>query len=152
MGIREGRGRWITYETGVLSTATFVKGSLTGFVAGTVREYASSQSQALGIALANSVDSLPAGKAKVKVPTGADVTAWAVVPAGISASSLSFGLNIGIVKSGNTVDNITWNVSQNSALGVLTGRYVLSPISEAEFVPNGINWVLGASSAVTALA
>ena len=151
MGIREGRGRWATYETGTTSAATFVRGSLLGLFQGLAKEYASTQSQALGIALANSVDSLPPGKAKVRVPVDAACTAWAVIPTGISASSLSMGINIGIVKSGNTVDNLAWNVSQVSALGVLTGRYVTSPVSEAEFVPNGVNWTLGATSAATQL-
>lgn len=148
MGIRPGRLTGIdkvTFDT--LSTATFREGSLVNLTpARLVREYASTDSQALGIAAHNSVDSLPAGKVVVFLPKPGE-TYWGRLDTGISASSLSAGIQIGIAKSGNTVDTIAFNPgSAFSRIGVLTGRYAISPVSEAEFAWNTVNGVFYAGS------
>lgn len=150
MGLREGRGRWVTYDFDTTSTATFRQGSLVNLnPARTVREYASTDSQALGIAQHNSTDSLPAGKVLVKVPASGDCTFWADVGT-VSASSLSAGIVVGITKSGNTVSLIDYTVgSAFSRLGVLTGKYTLSPISQVEVAPNSNTWVVYGASTVT---
>lgn len=151
MSLREGRGRWTMFQFDVLSTATFIRGGLTSVSPiGQVREYLSIHSVALGIAMHDSVNSLPAGKAIVKVPDGADCTAWITMPVGIAASALSAGQPMGSTKSGN--DHVFQaNPSLTSRLGITTGRFTISPLSEAEFVPNVTNWAIGAVSIVTAL-
>ena len=85
------------------SAATFRKGSLVNLTpARNVDEFLSTDSQFLGVAAHNSVDSLPAGKVNILIPLpGARMTVD--VPAGLVASELSLGQVGTIVKSGNTV-------------------------------------------------
>jgi hypothetical protein len=149
--LREGRGRWTMLQFDTLSTATFVRGALTSLSPiGQAREYLSIHSVALGIAMQDSVQSLPAGKVQIKVPNDADTSFWITMPVGIAASALSAGQPMGSTKSGN--DHVfTANPSLTSRLGITTGRYLLSPVSEAEAIPNATNWAFGQVSIVTAL-
>jgi hypothetical protein len=134
-----------------LSTATFIRGALTSLSPiGQAREYLSIHSVALGIAMGDSTASIPAGKVQIKVPNDADTSAWITMPVGIAASSLSAGQPMGSTKSGN--DHVFQaNPSLTSRLGICTGRYITSPTSEAEFIPNATNWSFGAVSIVTSL-
>lgn len=151
MSVREGRGRWTMLQFDTLSTATFIRGALTSLSPiGQAREYLSIHSVALGIAMGDSTASIPAGKVQIKVPNDADTSAWITMPVGIAASSLSAGQPMGSTKSGN--DHVFQaNPSLTSRLGICTGRYITSPTSEAEFIPNATNWSFGAVSIVTSL-
>lgn len=152
MGIREGRGRWVTMQFPADSSATFSKGDLVAFnPARTVRRYSSIQSVALGIALNASANSLPAGTVLVKVPDAADCTMWVRTLTNVAASSLSAGLPVGVASDATYTDLLDTSPGSNfSRLGILTGRYSLSPYSEAEVTPNTISWAYGAASIVTA--
>lgn len=101
------------------STATFVYGSLVGLnPARNLVEYTSVSSAAVGIAMQNSVNSLPPGKVVVAIPT-AGATFYA--PTGtLALSSLSIGQAVGIKKSGNTVDQVDQTItSMVSIIGTI---------------------------------
>ncbi len=151
MSLREGRGRWTMLGLDTESAATFIRGAAVGLsTIGRVKEYTSTQSQILGIAMHASADSLPAGKVVVKVPCDADNSFWITTLTNVAASSLSAGQGVGCVKSGN--DHVAvFGGSLVSQIGISTGRYRLSPVSEVECIPNGINWAFGSTSAVTVL-
>lgn len=103
-GLIPARGEWHTKWFEVLSTATFQKGAAVNFDAAyRVREYLSTDSQLLGIALSNSTASTPIrglNMVAVAVPT-MGATAMSDLTTGIAQSSLSIGRNICIYKQGN---------------------------------------------------
>lgn len=86
--VPSGKG-WKIKSFGIGST--FTKGDALGLnPARTVRPYLSTDSQFLGVAMHDSISSLPAGQVLVAIPeAGAEATID--VPAGIGSSSLSFG-------------------------------------------------------------
>lgn len=101
------------------STATFVYGSLVALnPARNLVEYTSVSSAAVGIAMQNSVNSLPPGRVVVAVPTAG---ATFMAPTGtLALSSLSIGQAVGIKKSGNTMDQVDATItSQISVVGVI---------------------------------
>ena len=122
MALQPNRGPWTQRLFDSNSTATFVGGSLVALNPRRLLvEYTSVTSGAVGIAAHDSVDSLPAGKVTVFVPS-AGCTMW--VPTGTTAlSALSLGQTVGIKKSGNTVDQIdTVLTSAVSAIGHIYGK------------------------------
>lgn len=121
MALIPNRGPWEQRLLDSNSTATFVKGSLVALAPDRrVIEYSSVKSAALGIALHDSADSLPAGKVLVAVPT-AGCTFWAQTGT-LATSALSIGQACGISKSGNTVDQVDTTVaSRLSTVGVIYG-------------------------------
>ena len=132
------RGTWGKRLLDSKSTATFVRGSAVGLSPDrSVIEYASVQSQWLGIALNSSVDSLPMyplSKTLVAIPTGADCTMMVPMATNIARSALSIGTPVGIKKSGNTFDQLD-EVPQASAfsrIGIIYGPPILSPLSQIE--------------------
>lgn len=128
------RGAWEyeLFNTG--SAVTFRQGSLVQFAADrTLSEYSGGEPNFLGIAMHNSVNSVPAGKVLVAVPTNGNCTALADVPAGLTASQLSLGESLGITKSGNTVSVITTGfTSSASRCVVVRGACRISPVSQIE--------------------
>lgn len=121
LGLRPARGQWEPRTFDSNSTATFRGGSLVALnPRRLVVEYTSVSSAPLGIAAHNSVDSLPAGKCVVFVPT-AGATFWAQTGT-LALSALSLGQTVGISKSGNTVDQVDATLtSAVSAIGHIYG-------------------------------
>ena len=113
------RGDWQQRLLDSNSTATFVKGSLVALnPRRLVVEYTSVSSAAVGIALHNSTDSLPAGKVLVAIPNGL-CTFWAQTGT-LATSALSLGQAVGIKKSGNTVDQVDATITSTvSVIGMI---------------------------------
>ena len=122
MALIPNRGDWQQRLFDSNSTATFVKGSLVAFNPRRLLvEYTSVTSGAVGIALHDSADSLPAGQCLVAVPS-AGATFWAQTGT-LALSALSLGQTVGIKKSGNTVDQVDGTLtSAVSAIGHIYGK------------------------------
>lgn len=134
MGMVPNRGRWEYELFDTTSTATFVKGSLVQLAGNRqLSEYSGGEASCLGIAMHSSVQSLPAGKVLVAIPTSGACTAIADVLAGDTSSNLSLGEAVSIQKSGNTVSYVTTvYTSAASNVCVIRGAPILSPTSMIE--------------------
>ena len=135
MGLVPARGNWEyeLFDTG--SAVTFRQGSLVQFAGDrTLSEYSGGEPNWLGIAMHNSVNSVPAGKVLVAIPSaGGGCTAIADLIAGDAASGLSLGQAVGIQKSGNTVSFVTTGfTSAASKIAVIRGGVRISPVSAIE--------------------
>jgi len=135
MGLVPARGEWRYRLLTSNSTATFVAGSLVAFNPRRLLvEYTSVSSAAVGIALGNSVNSLPQGKVLVAVPSGGpECTFWA--PTGtLAVSALSLGQAVGIKKSGNTMDQVDATITSTvSVIGTIySGPYDTSGVTKVE--------------------
>jgi hypothetical protein len=151
MGLQPCRGDWGIRLFDSNSTATFVTGSLVALNPRRLLvEYTSVSSAALGIAAHNSVDSLPAGKVLVFVPSGGDCTFWAQTGT-LAVSALSLGQYVGIKKSGNTVDQVDGTLtSAVSAIGGIFGPVRdTSGVSKIEVYWAPTQWVFGSASTTT---
>jgi hypothetical protein len=136
-----------TYD--VDSAATFRKGSLVNLTpARNVDEFASTDSQFLGVANHNSVDSLPAGKVNLSVPLpGAKMIVD--VPAGFVASELSLGQAGTIYKSGNTVSYLTVLTGSAMTRHVVICGPLLSATSQIEVALTADGRVFNSGSTAT---
>jgi hypothetical protein len=134
MGLVPARGRWSYERFATASAATFRQGSLVQLNTDRdLSEYSGGENSFLGIAMQNSVNSLPAGYVVVALPTDGACTAFADLPTGVAASSLSLGQAYGLTKSGNTVSQLTTSfTSTGGKIVVIRGAPVLSPISQIE--------------------
>lgn len=133
------------------STATFVQGSLVALNPRRLLvEYTSVSSAAVGIAVHDSANSLPAGKVLVHVPSGGDCTFWAQTGT-LGLSALSLGQTVGIKKSGNTVDQVDGTLtSAVSAIGSLYSPVRdTSGVSRIEVYWAPTQWVFGSASTNT---
>lgn len=144
MSLRPNRGDWKYRLFDSHSTATFTEGSLVAFdIRRDVIEYSSAQSQPIGISMHRSVDSLAhPGKVLVAVPLGGECTFWANTGT-IAVSSLSLGQRVGIIKSGNTVDQLSVAYSTASQVGYIYGKIQdTSTVSKIEvyWTPTGNVW------------
>lgn len=140
IGAIPARGRWRYEEFDTLSTATYRLGSIVKLHgARTVSEYSGGEASLLGIALSNSVDSLPAGKVIVALP-GPGCTAFVDVPSGVGASSISVGQAVGFYKSGNTVSTITFSYTSAAGKVAVIEKPIDSALSKIEvsFLANAI--------------
>jgi hypothetical protein len=144
------RGDWQNRLFDSNSTATFVKGSLVALNPRRLLvEYTSVSSAAVGIALHDSADSLPAGKVLVAVPS-AGATFWAQTGT-LAVSALSLGQTVGIKKSGNTVDQVDGTLtSAVSAIGHIYGSVKdTSTVSVIEVMWAPTQHVFGSASTNT---
>lgn len=134
MGLTPARGLWEYERFATGSSVTFREGSLVQFAGDrTLSEYSGGEPNFLGIALHNSVNSLPSGYVTVAIPTSGNCTAFADMPTGLTASQLSLGESLGITKSGNTVSYITTGfTSSASRCVVVRGIPITSPVSRIE--------------------
>jgi predicted NAD/FAD-dependent oxidoreductase len=109
-----------TYDSN--STATFVKGSLVNLTPRRfVKEFSSTDSQFLGVALHNSANSLPPGKCVIAIPKPG-ATMWIDTATNVAGSAMSLGQAVTIVKSGNTVSTADFAPpSTMSTFGVVMG-------------------------------
>lgn len=106
IGLVPARGPWETRWFETASAATFAKGSLVNFNnAYRLKEYASTDSQAVGIALSYSTQSTSIrglDMVAVALP-GPGCTAYSDVTTGVAQSSMSIGQKIGVYKQGNVM-------------------------------------------------
>lgn len=146
------RGDWTYRLLDSNSTATFVKGSAVALAPDRrVIEYSSVKSAMLGVAMHNSVDSLPPGKVVVAIPNGADCTLMVPMATNLAASALSLGTPVGVTKSGNTVDRLDEapQASAFSRIGLIYGPPILSPVSQIEVALVNTAGIFFSSSTVT---
>lgn len=135
MGLVPARGEWRHRLLASNSTATFVAGSLVAFNPRRLLvEYTSVSSAAIGIALGNSTDSLPAGKVLVAIPSGGPECTFMAPTGTLALSTLSLGQAVGIKKSGNTVDQVDQTITSTvSCVGVIySGPYDTSTVTKVE--------------------
>lgn len=107
LGFTLGSGPWEIRQFNTNSAATFLKGSLVELNgARDVVEYASTSSSCLGIAMHDSVNSLPAGKVLVAIPKPGCTATCDLAP-GLAASVISVGQAQGVGKRGNYMSFVT---------------------------------------------
>jgi hypothetical protein len=150
MALIPNRGDWQLRLLDSNSTATFVKGSLVALNPRRLLvEYTSVSSAAVGIAMHDSADSLPAGKVVVAVPS-AGATFWAQTGT-LATSALSLGQTVGIKKSGNTMDQVDATLtSAVSAIGHIYGSVKdTSSVSVIEVMWAPTQHVFGSASTNT---
>lgn len=127
-GFIEGRGNWFYDLMDVTAASNISQGTAVGLAgARTVSEYSGGQAGLLGFLKHASIDSLPAGKVIVAIPTPG-CTAFCDVPTGIGASTISVGETFGITKSGGVTSFIT-TAAYSAASRVVT---VVGPIRTAD--------------------
>lgn len=155
LGVIPARGCWEYRLANTASAATFLKGCVLSLnPARTVREYLSTHSSAYGIAMCDSVNSLPAGKVVVAVPTPG-CTAMADLSTGVVASLLSIGQVGAIQKVGNYSSFFTTSgaFSAFSSLFRVAAPYVDdSKISRIEVSPILDNWTEYGSASTSTFA
>ena len=127
LGLVPARGDWESRWFEVLSTATFQKGSMVNFDAAyRVKEYASTDSQAVGIAASASTGSQQLGgvnKVQVSLPTP-NCTAYSDITTGVTQSAMSIGKKILIYKQGNLMSyasSLAGHASNFSSIAQVVG-------------------------------
>lgn len=156
-GLIPARGNWEMRWFPTTSAATFKKGCLVNlddtFL---VREYLSTDSQCLGIAMSNSTASAPvvggANSVLVAIPLPG-CTAYSDLTTGITASSVSVGQASVIYKPGNVMSyasTVMGHASRFSALVTIAGP-VQADTSQIEVAFNALTRVLYSTSSATVL-
>lgn len=117
-GLIPARGDWEYRWFDMLSTATFKKGSGVNFNAAyQVREYLSTDSQLVGIAMSDaaSARTLAAGRLQVLVALPRPAcTAYSDVTTGVNQSDLSVGKHVALYKEGNITSYASTVMGQSS--------------------------------------
>ena len=132
LGLVPARGDWETrwFETG--SAATFGKGSVVNFDAAyRLKEYASTDSQAVGVALSYSTQSTPIrglNMVAVAIPTP-NCTFYSDVTTGVVQSDLSIGKKILVYKQGNVMSYASTVIGEASRFSGIA--QVVGPIETA---------------------
>lgn len=153
-GMIPARGKWETRWVEVLSTATFLKGSLVQLdPAYRAREYASTDSSVFGIALSASTNSRSldgVNKVNIAIPAPG-CTALSDVTTGVVQSALSIGKKVAADKNGNLMSYCSTVIGQASRFsGIFT---VVGPIdartSQVEVAFNMENTVFYSASSTT---
>lgn len=124
LGFVLGEGPWEIRQYDTASAATFLKGSLCALnTARNVVEYTSTMSTYLGIAMQDSVNSLPAGKVLIAIPRPGCIAVTDVAP-GLASSSLSVGEAMGCGKRANYMSFVTDDTaSLHSAVLTIVGSH-----------------------------
>lgn len=155
-GMVPARGTWETRWFTTDSAATFAKGSLVNLGADfELEEYASTDSQALGIALSHSTASTVyrgVNQVAVAIPQPG-CTAWSDLTTNVTASSLSAGQATLIYKQGNHMSyasTVMGQASRFSALCTIVGP-VYSDLSRVEVAFNALTGVFYSTSSATFL-
>jgi hypothetical protein len=132
LGLTPARGPWETRWFETASAATFPKGSLVNFDAAyRVKEYASTDSQVVGIALSYSTQSTSMrglNMVQVAVPAPG-CTAEADITTGVAQSDLSIGKKIAFEKRGNYMSYASTVMGHASRFSAIA--QVLGPIDAA---------------------
>lgn len=122
-GLTPARGDWETKWFDVLSTATFLKGSLVQLGSDyRVREYASTDSSVLGIALAPASSARTWAGGVLGIPVALPApkcTAWSDVTTGVTQSSMSVGKKVCGYKEGNLASYASTVIGQSSRFSAL---------------------------------
>lgn len=118
LGLTPARGEWEYRMLDVLSTATFKKGSGVNFnSAYQIREYASTDSQVVGIAMqdGSSARTGAAGRLQVLVAIPSPkCTAYSDLTTGIAQSAMSVGKHVCLYKEGDYVSYASTVMGQSS--------------------------------------
>lgn len=142
LGLTPARGNWESRWFETASAATYPKGSLVNFDnAYRLREYASTDSQIVGIALSYSTQSTSMrglNMVQVAIPAPG-CTAYSDVTTGVAQSDLSIGKKIGIAKEGNHMSfasTLIGHASRFSGVAQIVGPIEASPVSRVEVAFN----------------
>lgn len=154
-GLIPARGKWEYRWFPTTSAATFKKGALLNLGAGfLLEEYASTDSQCLGIAMSNSTASMPvvggANSVLVALPAPG-CTAYSDITTGVTASSISVGQASVIYKVGNIMSfasTVMGQASRFSALVTIAGP-VQADTSQVEVAFNALTQVIYSTSSAT---
>ena len=138
------RGNWEYRLSAISSGATFGKGSLVNYDAGfLVREYLSTDSNWLGIAMSNSTASLPGVSAPLAFASFTSGAVVVAIPApgctfysdlttGVTQSSLSIGKTVCMYKQGNLMSYASTVAGASAALSIFSGTVtIVGPIDSA---------------------
>lgn len=127
LGLVPARGNWESRWFETLSTATFARGSLVNFNAVyQLKEYASTDSQVLGIAASHSTASQTIrGLSMVQVYVPApNCTAYSDITTGVTQSAMSIGKRILVYKQGNLMSyasTVMGHASNFSSIAAVVG-------------------------------
>ena len=154
-GLIPARGNWEYRWFGTASAATFKKGALLNLDDVTLftREYLSTDSQCLGIAMSNSTASTVIGGVNsvlVALPAP-NCTAYSDVTTSVTASSMSKGQATLIYKVGNIMSfasTVMGEASRFSALATIVGP-VQADTSQVEIAFNALTQVIYSTSSAT---
>jgi len=117
----------------------------------TVSEYSGGEAGYLGISMAASLDSHPTGKLVIAIPKDG-CTAWADIPTGVAASSLSLGQKWGLYKSATSGPISFVTTGYTSAASYCVS--IVGPVNSADstvevaFIQDGAQFYSTASTAV----
>ena len=144
-GLVPARGDWETRWFETASAATYAKGSLVNFDdAYRLKEYASTDSQAVGIALSYSTQSTEIrglNMVAVALPTP-KCTAYSDITTGVTQSAMSIGKKILVYKQGNLMSYASTVMGEASRFSAIA--QVVGPIDatrsrvEVEFNLDGV--------------
>jgi len=154
LGLIPARGDWQTRWFETLSTATYAKGSLVNFNATyQLREYLSTDSTVVGIAVSASTGSQTLGgvkKVAVFIPAP-NCTAYSDLTTGVTQSSMSIGKRILVYKQGNLMSyasTVMGHASNFSSIAAVVGP-IDADLSRVEIAFNMDNVAFYSTSSVT---
>ncbi|HKR57141.1 MAG TPA: hypothetical protein VJS20_12645 [Gemmatimonadales bacterium] len=154
LGLVPARGEWTQRWFEVLSTATFQKGSLVNFNSSyQVREYLSTDSQVVGIAVSASTGSQTLGgvkKVAVYVPAP-NCTAYSDLTTGVTQAALPIGKRTLVYKQGNLMSyasTVMGHASNFSSIAAVVGP-IDADLSRVEIAFNMDNVAFYSTSSTT---
>jgi hypothetical protein len=154
LGLIPARGDWQTRWFETLSTATYAKGSLVNFGPDyRLREYLSTDSTVVGIAVSASTGSQTLGgvkKVAVYIPSP-NCTAYSDLTTGVTQSSMSIGKRILVYKQGNLMSyasTVMGHASNFSSIAAVVGP-IDADLSRVEIAFNMDNVAFYSTSSVT---
>ena len=153
-GLVPARGNWETRFFETASAATYAKGSLVNFDdAYRLKEYASTDSNVVGIALSYSTQSTSIrglNMVGVAIP-GANCTAYSDITTGVTQSAMSIGKKILVYKQGNVMSyasTVMGHASRFSAIAQVVGP-IDAATSRVEIALNAEGLAFYSTSSVT---
>ena len=154
LGLVPARGNWESRWFETTSTATFAKGSLVNLNnAYRLKEYASTDSQVLGIAASHSTASQSIrglNMVQVYLPTP-NCTAYSDITTGVAQSALSIGARTLVYKQGNLMSyasTVMGHASNFSSIAAIVGP-IDADLSRVEIAFNQDGVALYSTSSVT---
>ena len=149
LGFVPASGDWKIRQFTSSSTATFIKGCLVALDENRrVVEYVSTYSAYLGVALADSANSTPAGQVQIAIPTPG-CTAFTDVAPGVTQASLATGSWAGIGKRGNYMSFVTTHMASLWSQPVHMVGHIRSSDSRVEVGFNALPATFWSTSSAT---